>query len=117
MIDYTVQIIPHFTLEEAMCKCGCGLVILQRELLTLQHFVRARYNKPIRIHSWTRCARHNSEIGGVAKSYHLYGKAVDMSPLNEAITPGFVNICEEYYPYVAVYEWGCHCDIRGRRSL
>lgn len=117
MINYNIEPIPKFTLREIMCPCGCGLIILQHELLVAQCFVRMRYGKPIVATSWVRCRSHNASVGGKDDSYHLAGKAVDQTPVHESMNQEFAEICREYYPFVLVYDWGCHTDVRGDRKL
>lgn len=118
MIYYSHEVIPQFTLREAKCKCGCGLIILQHDLLMMLHHVRLRYNKPIVVESWTRCESHNREVDGVPNSYHLFGKAVDIRPLKfELLNGGFIGICKEYFPYVELSRGYLHCDMRGPRHL
>jgi len=117
MIDLAIKPIPYFTLREIMCPCGCGLIILQREVLMAEYQVRMRYGRPIIATSWVRCRSHNAAVGGKDDSYHIPGKAVDQKPANEPMNQDFAEICREYYPFVLVYEWGCHSDVRGDRSL
>lgn len=117
MLYLKIKPIPHFALEEIMCPCGCGLIILQREVLIAMYHVRMRFGEPIIAESWTRCPAHNSEVGGVDESFHLFGKAVDPRPQYGGITQEFVGICREYFPKVIVKPTCLHVDIRGDRSL
>lgn len=74
----------NFNLSEFKCKCGeCEIKVnvlknikkLAKTLQVLRDFV----GYPIRINSAYRCKAHNEAIGGVEKSQHLLGKAVDIT--------------------------------------
>jgi uncharacterized protein YcbK (DUF882 family) len=41
--------------------------------------IRDVLGEPIRINSGCRCIKRNAESGGVADSYHVQGKAADLS--------------------------------------
>ncbi len=114
MLDYEIQPIPNFSLREVRCKCGCGLVILQPELLICTYNLRMRYGKPVIMRSWTRCLAHNEAVGGKGDSYHLFGKANDPTPA-DGINDRFRAICHDCFPYVLDYDDFCHCDTRGKR--
>jgi hypothetical protein len=116
VIDYTIQPIPNFSLAEMQCKCGCGLIIIQRDMLMCTYEVRLEMGIPIIVKSWTRCKAHNKVVGGKWNSYHRYGKAGDFVP-EGGMTDRFEAVCRAKFPYVERHAWGCHCDIRGRRGL
>jgi uncharacterized protein YcbK (DUF882 family) len=73
--------IKYFTRDEFKCKCGkhCnGFPVEPKEkLVKLLDGVREHFNAPIYISSGLRCEIHNSAVGGVSNSRHMYGKAVD----------------------------------------
>ena len=69
--------IKYFKKSEFTCKCGCGLNNIDINLVKILDGIREHYNKPIIINSGSRCEKHNREVGGVADSKHLYGKAAD----------------------------------------
>lgn len=69
---------PHFRAGEFACR-HCGQVVLERELvLALEGLRRANGRRPLRIVSGYRCPAHNSQVGGAARSQHLYGTASDL---------------------------------------
>lgn len=111
MIYWETEIIPNFKLREAKCP-HCGLVILQPKLLVILNIVRTEFGEPIGVTSWTRCKRHNAAVGGAKQSYHMNGKAVDLTAdeLDE-----LAHTAAVYFPYVKRYEHHLHCDIRGER--
>lgn len=69
----------HFSEAELSCQCGCGQCIVDVPLIGVLEFIRARFMRPVTVHSGNRCAKHNKEVGGAEQSYHLVGKAADIS--------------------------------------
>ncbi len=74
--------IRHFRVEEFMCRCGCGEVIIESGLIEVLERLREHLNKPIIITSAYRCPEHNERIGGVPNSAHVRGYAVDIKVLS-----------------------------------
>lgn len=70
--------IKHFKKSEFTCKCGCGLNNIQLDAVKIADEVREHFGSPAIVTSGTRCPKHNAEVGGVANSRHLKGKAIDM---------------------------------------
>lgn len=70
--------IKHFKKSEFTCKCGCGLNNIQLKVVKIADEVREHFGNPAIVTSGTRCQKHNAEVGGVANSRHLQGKAIDM---------------------------------------
>lgn len=70
--------IKHFKKSEFTCKCGCGLNNIQLDVVKIADEVREHFGNPAIVTSGTRCSKHNLEVGGVANSRHLRGKAIDM---------------------------------------
>jgi uncharacterized protein YcbK (DUF882 family) len=73
--------IKHFTRDEFKCKCGKHCdgfpVEPEKKLVTVADRVRAHFGKAAIISSGVRCKQHNANVGGVANSRHLSGKAMD----------------------------------------
>lgn len=74
--------IRFFSREEFRCKCGgkfCGGFPAEPEegLVRLAERVREHFGNPITVSSGVRCPTHNANVGGVANSRHLSGKAMD----------------------------------------
>lgn len=74
--------IRYFTREEFACKCGkfCNgyPAQMQRAVVELADGARAHFGRPGIVVSGLRCAQHNTAVGGVANSQHMYGEAVDL---------------------------------------
>lgn len=73
--------IKYFKRDEFRCKCGkyCNgfPAEVDMRLLRIADEVRENFGKRITVSSGVRCATHNAKVGGVAKSRHLSGKAMD----------------------------------------
>lgn len=73
--------IKYFRKEEFACKCGkhCNgyPVEIKEKLVKLADMVREHFDSPVIVSSGIRCETHNSVVGGVSNSRHLYGKAMD----------------------------------------
>ena len=70
--------IKHFKKSEFNCKCGCGLNNMHLEVVKIADEIREHFEKTCIITSGSRCAKHNKNVGGVANSRHLSGKAIDL---------------------------------------
>lgn len=117
MIDWDIKIIPHFTLREARCRCNCGLVILQSDLLLKLESLRERWAAPILVKSWTRCIPWNKHEGGKKDSYHINGHAIDIRPLYTPDLRYFHEYCLAYFQFTKQYDTFIHCDIREERPV
>lgn len=73
--------IKYFKRHEFKCKCGkyCNgfPVEVDMRLVRIADDVRDHFGKPITVSSGIRCDTHNAKVGGVAKSRHKQGKAMD----------------------------------------
>lgn len=70
----------HFTWKEAECRCGCGYSRINPLLVHLLEKIRYYAGqKPVAVHSWCRCRKHNEAVGGAPNSQHLFGNAADIS--------------------------------------
>lgn len=72
--------IRYFTRKEFRCpcpRCGGFPVEPEEDLVRLAERVREHFSAPVTISSGVRCPEHNREVGGVATSRHLRGKAMD----------------------------------------
>ena len=73
--------IKYFKREEFKCKCGkyCDGYPkeMSAELLRIADRVREHFGAVATVSSGVRCKQHNANVGGVANSMHLQGKAMD----------------------------------------
>lgn len=74
--------IRYFSRKEFACKCGryCDgyPAEMARGIVELADRAREELNGVGFVSSGLRCSRHNANVGGVAGSRHLTGKAVDL---------------------------------------
>ncbi|WP_195268706.1 D-Ala-D-Ala carboxypeptidase family metallohydrolase [Eubacterium sp. 1001713B170207_170306_E7] len=77
-----VMATAHFALEEYRCDCGgycdgwpCEM---EPELLEKIETLRCVFGRPVIITSGVRCEVRNTEVGGVAWSFHMRGCAADL---------------------------------------
>lgn len=112
--------IEFFVREEFRCQCGgkyCNgfPVEPQENLVRTVDEIRRRLGIPVSIvdagGSGVRCPVHNANVGGVANSWHLYGRAAD---LHAATTPERMKaVAEEVMGNtggIGIYDWGIHVD-------
>lgn len=116
------QSIRYFTRAEFRCPCGrCGGFPVEPEetLVRVVDEIRHRAGVPVTIvdsgGSGVRCPEHNAEVGGVANSEHLYGRAAD---LHSKLPPAELyriagEVTAELIPGrggIGLYSWGIHVD-------
>ena len=68
----------YFNTLEMTCNCGCGKIVQIPHFLAMMNSLRFYMGEPINITSWTRCKKHNINVGGNIKSSHLFGYAADV---------------------------------------
>lgn len=89
-------------------------------LYTVATYLQAFRNKyypssKIKINSGWRSVSGNASVGGVAKSQHLQGKAIDFKIMNQPLNNVWANMRKYWkYGYLQYYpKYGfIHCDIR-----
>lgn len=77
---YNCSLVKNFSPEEFRCPCGkCTGYPDRMKQVELKHIqtIRDHYDKPMKITSGLRCKYENARVGGVPKSGHLTGYAVD----------------------------------------
>lgn len=105
----------HFSKKEFACKC-CGKFIPCPELVEkLEKFRELCGNKPMVLSNGTRCEKHNGEVGGAAKSQHLYGTAADVRRIAGLSVDQMAKLAERAgFDGIGKYNWGVHVDVRGK---
>ena len=68
----------YFTEDEIRCKCGCGLILVDRPHFFSMNLLRSAMGQPLTVTSWCRCPDHNHAEGGKADSSHIPGFATDV---------------------------------------
>ena len=109
---------PIFTPQEFECKCGCGQLVMEPELIELLYEARLHAGIPFVVTSGYRCPAHNGHVGGVSGSAHTLGKAADiransmtarMKVLDALLRVGF--------PRVGIAREFLHCDVDWEKPL
>lgn len=71
--------------SEMRCKCEsptCRTTLVLKKLLNSYVDFRTRIGLPLRINSGYRCQLHNLSVGGMPKSKHIIGGALDINLTN-----------------------------------
>lgn len=102
----------NFSRNEFACKCGCGQDDVDTELLNHLDTIREHFDARVDISSGNRCATHNEAVGGVSSSFHLRGRAADITVLG--IPPSVVAELARQLGISGVgdYETFTHVDSR-----
>lgn len=112
--------IRYFKRSEFRCpcpRCGGFPVEPDEKLVRTVDEIRHRLGRPIGIvdsgGSGVRCPAHNAEVGGVANSEHLYGRAADLHC--SSATPAQLKAVAEAVMGatggIGLYDWGIHVDV------
>lgn len=108
--------VQYFKRAEFCCPCPrCGGFPVEPEetLIHLADQVRGYFGRPAVISSGVRCTEHNREVGGVANSRHLRGKAVDfcVSGFSAASVLDYVGKLPEIRYAYAIDQNYIHMDV------
>lgn len=96
MITTSKKISDHFHSTEFKCKCGCGKIKVQKDLVKKLEklFDKLNASKCI-LSSGYRCPKHDKAVGGNGSGQHTKGKAVDciFYDKNNKVIPSKIVIC------------------------
>ena len=109
----------HFSKKEFACKCGCGFNQVKPELIAkLEKLRELCGNKPLKINSGCRCAKHNKAQNGAKNSQHLYGTAADVRLPDENMSVDeFAKLAEQAgFDGIGKYSNRIHVDVRGYKA-
>ena len=115
----------NFNVNEFACHCGCGYNIIDQRIIDIAQKIRDRAGAPIHINSGCRCEKNNARAGGVKGSFHVQGKAADLSCSIGALKL-FAIICdmkargelsELEYAILYIKKNFVHIDIGKKRSI
>ncbi len=110
----------HFLYSDFVCPCCDTMKIIPafyRQAAMLEH-MRTELGFPIIINSGYRCAKHNSEVGGAAHSWHLLF-ATDIRPEDgspEKLLALYALAEEMGFGGIGRYETFLHLDLRHEPS-
>ena len=57
-----MMITKNFSSAEMMCSCGCGEDSMDPDFMSILQNIRDEMNRPLKISSGVRCAKHNSRV-------------------------------------------------------
>lgn len=69
----------NFKASEFSCHCGCGYNVIDQRVIDMAQVIREALGVPVRVNSGCRCEKRNAASGGVKGSFHVQGKAADLS--------------------------------------
>lgn len=69
----------NFKVSEFTCHCGCGFNIIDQRVIDMCQTIREALGVPVHVNSGCRCANKNKACGGSDGSFHMKGKAADLS--------------------------------------
>lgn len=109
-----MNLTDNFKVREFACKDGSDPVFVNIMIPIICQAVRNWFGKPFTPNSAYRTITHNKAQGGVAHSYHISGRAVDI-PTPIGSTPkelyDFLDkLCGESCE-IGLYSWGVHVAI------
>jgi len=100
----------HFRLSEFRDRSGASEVKLHPDLIRGLEVLRARFGRPVIVHSGYRSAAHNAAVGGVEGSFHTKGMAADIHV--EGVPHELVaRVALSIFGGVGLYGWGVHVDV------
>jgi hypothetical protein len=85
--------IKWFQKKECACKCGCGTSFkMDYPLLISVDWLRDVMGVRFIVTSGFRCVKNNQSVGGSENSFHLTGKAIDVTVKDKSLLPVIFNI-------------------------
>lgn len=93
--------------HEFMCRCkyeDCTYTLVNSVLLQSFEKLRIDVQQPLYVRSGYRCQKHNTDVGGVEKSRHMRGDAIDLEVPTTMHINRFVFLCAQYFNVVIPYE-------------
>lgn len=110
--------VAHFSPGEVECGCGCGGSIVRAELVHRLEALRMEIDEPMVVRSWYRCGSWNRRVGGVSRSRHLFGLAVDIAAdRGGELHARLLWLAPRYgFRGIGDYPDFMHMDVRGGRA-
>ena len=118
---YNKPISDFLHTSEIDCKCHnnlCHYTIYNPVAVEAFNMVRLGFGAPLNINSFYRCQSHNDNVGGVEKSSHTTGNAIDISfkGLTMEERSFLVELCEVHFDFIKIYPTFIHCQINPRNE-
>ena len=113
-----VRVAENFRVREFACKDGTRMVAINPQLVAYLQKARTHFGKPMNINSAYRTAYHNSKVGGVANSQHLFGAAADVYIPGVSVRELYDYLCQIAGDTcgIGIYDTFVHFDVRPVKS-
>lgn len=114
------DITKNFSRWEFECDCGCGLDMIDIELVKGLQQIRDYFNKPVHVNSGCRCLSYNRTRHSKDTSQHVKCKAADIhiqgvSPRQIAQVASVIPIFKK--GGIGLYHTFVHLDTRDDRPV
>lgn len=113
----------NLLLSEIQCKCfrkDCIYTLVSPRVVDSFQILRNFAGVPLAINSGFRCKEHNKSVGGVTKSKHTYGLAIDISlaGFTDNYKPTLIEYAKSLFDVVIHYETlnFIHCHVEKSRN-
>lgn len=101
----------NFQVKEFACQDGSDPVFIHPILADWCQRIRDKFGYAFSPNSAYRTVNHNVKVGGAARSYHLYGLAVDIPAKGNTTARQLYDFAEEMVGdscELGLYDWGIH---------
>lgn len=114
----STRLSKNFKVREFACRDKSDPVFISRELLEVLQDIRDYFGRAVNLNSAYRTPPHNKKVGGVAKSYHLYGMAADIVVRGVPAKNVYKYLCDKYPNKYGIGSYGTftHIDVRATRA-
>lgn len=111
------QLSPHFVVKEFACKDGCDRVLIDSDLVLILEKIRTFLNRPVHVLSGYRTESYNYKVDGAKDSYHLKGRAADISVSKISMQKVAIAAAMFGAKGVIVYKNFVHIDTRDNNFI
>lgn len=114
--DGAKQLSENFKIKEFACKDGSDKILVDVTFVqTHLQDIRSHFNKPVNVNSAYRTTAYNTRVGGAKNSYHMKGRAFDISI--KGVTPAEIAryAASIGVPGVIQYNTFVHVDSRDNK--
>lgn len=98
-----MRLTDNFREEEFKCNCEKCRNEMKIYVVYLLQAIRHDLDEAMYVTSGYRCEEYNKKIGGVENSFHMYGKAADITIKDKSKYPLLEKLALEYFEEVVYY--------------
>lgn len=102
---------PYFTVEEMRCPC-CHRADMDKDFMHKLWSARRACGVVMPVSSGYRCIHHNKAVKGAKESWHLKGRAADITCLGGVRRAAIVRALMDEGLSVIIYRTHVHADLR-----